>query len=256
MSATSGVAAAQPHYPDRHRRSPAPRPVCALAHAAGPRLRARTLSSCISAYWEQSVIQDYWNTALSILPFALFLISAWAVLSSDRWLLPLSMGLGSFVVQCQVEFALPVALIGLILATVASRRAGPAHNWRRPFALAAAVVAVLWIPPVVDELTGHPGNLTVLLRYLRTTRGSWPWRDGGNAVLTQLGRLRAWLVGRAPVRVFATSRTLPVWPGLLTLAALAAITALAVWRRRSDLLWLVLVVGVAGGAAAVVVSTD
>jgi hypothetical protein len=68
--------------------------------------------------------------------------------------------------------------------------------------------------------------------------------------MTQIGRLPAWIVGRRPLPDLYASPKLPLWPGLLGIAALAAITVLAARRRQTEVLWLVLVVVVAGFAAA------
>jgi hypothetical protein len=111
----------------------------------------------------------------------------------------------------------------------------------------------LWVAPVIDELTGHPGNLTALWRYARGTSASWGWREAASAVLTEIGRLPAWLVGRTPVPQLYASPKLPLWPGLLGVAALAAVTLVAVRRRQTQVLWLATVVVIAAAASALVV---
>jgi hypothetical protein len=187
---------------------------------------------------------------VSILPFALFLVTAWSVLCDDYWLLPVAAGLGSFVVQSHVGFVFPVAAVGLLVGARTVIRLRHDRNWYRPLAITIAVTAVMWTPPLIDELTGHPGNLTAILRYARAPRGTWGWQEAANTVMTQIGRLPAWIVGRKPMPMLYGSPKLPLWPGLLGVGALVAITVLAARRRQMDVLWLVLLIVISGFAAA------
>jgi hypothetical protein len=75
-------------------------------------------------------------------------------------------------------------------------------------------------------------------------------QEAANTVMTQIGRLPAWIVGRKPVPILYGSPKLPLWPGLLGVGALVAITGVAALRRQKDVLWLVLLVVIAGFAAA------
>jgi hypothetical protein len=195
-------------------------------------------------------LQNVWNPTVSILPFALFLVTAWSVLCDDLWLLPVAAGLGSFVVQCHVGFLLPVAAVGLVLAARTVIRLRHDRSWSRPLIVTLAVIAILWAPPVIDELTGHPGNLTAILRYARAPRPTWGWQEAANTVVTQIGRLPAWIVGRKPIFALYASPKLPLWPGLLGVGALVAIAVVAARRRQTEALWLLLVVVIAGFAAA------
>ncbi len=197
-----------------------------------------------------TAIQNVWNPMVSILPFALFLVTAWSVLCDDRWMLPVAAGVGSFVVQCHVGFILPVAAVGVLVAARTLIRLRHERRWYRPLAITLAVTAVMWVPPVIQELTGHPGNLTLILRYARAPRGTWGWPEGANTVMTQIGRLPAWIVGRKPVPAFVASPKLPLWPGLLGVGALVAVSVVGARRRQTDVLWLVLVVVITGFAAA------
>ena len=196
-----------------------------------------------------TALQSVWNPSISILPFALFLVTAWSVLCDDYWLLPVTAGVGSFVVQCHVGFIFPVAAIGVLVAARTVIRLRHDRRWYRPLAITIAVAAVMWTPPVIDELTGHPGNLTAILRYARARRGTWGWQEGANTIMTQIGRLPAWIVGRKPVPILYGSPKLPLWPGLLGVGALVLITVVAARRRQTDVLWLVLLVVVVGLAA-------
>jgi hypothetical protein len=108
----------------------------------------------------------------------------------------------------------------------------------------------MWTPPVIDEVTGHPGNLTAIFRYSRARRATWGVQEAANTVMTQIGRLPAWIVGKKPVLILIGSPKLPLWPGLLAVAALVTVTVVAAWRRQTQVLWLVLLVVISGFAAA------
>jgi hypothetical protein len=196
-----------------------------------------------------AALQNVWNPTISILPFALFLVTAWSVLCDDYWLLPVTAGLGSFVVQCHVAYIFPVAAVGVLVSARTVIRLRHDRNWYRPLAITIAVTAVMWAPPVIDELTGHPGNLTAILRYGRAPRGTWGWQEGANTVMTQIGRLPGWIAGLKPMPDYYGSPKLPLWPGLLGVGALVAITGVAARRRQTDVLWLVLLAVIAGFAA-------
>jgi hypothetical protein len=197
-----------------------------------------------------NALQDFWNPTISILPFALFLFCAWSVLCEERWMLPVMLGVGSFVMQCHAGYVVPVGVIGLVSVARSAMSARRDHSWYRPLGVGAVVVAMLWSAPVIDELTGHPGNLTAFFRYARATSGSWGWREGTSAVLSQLGRLPAWLVGRHTVPHQAASPTLPLWPSMLGIVALLMATVAAVRRRQTELVWLSAVIALAAITAA------
>ena len=109
-------------------------------------------------------------------PFAAFCFAAWALAAGDEGVLPVVVGLAAYLGLCHPSTAVLVPVIGLsalVLWFVAMRRrqrTDPASwdGYRRR-SIRAAVVAigiavVLWIPPLIQELTTNPGNLTHLYR--------------------------------------------------------------------------------------------
>lgn len=144
---------------------------------------AATLSFLLVAvpylgYYESATLFNYWGQYLIVLPAGLFLMSAAAVVSGRVWAWPLVLALGSFMVQGYGSSLLPVAAVLVALAlVVGSRRlrrrppvGSPSENRRRSRAVAAAsllVVALFWCAPVIDEATGSPGNLSVVLKHYR-----------------------------------------------------------------------------------------
>ena len=115
------------------------------------------------------------------------------------------------------------------------------------------VAAVLWIPPVLQQLFGADGNLTAILRFVRNpTEPAVGWRTAWGILGTELGFPGAWLGGRE-LDVFGvrTSSTVPAVVLLLATAALGA----AAWRigaasagRLATLALIASGLGVASGA--------
>jgi len=112
------------------------------------------------------VVDVMWNPWLGVIWLYTTLASSWAVATGRlRWW-PVAVFSASLVVQCHEVFALTA--IGVCLAapvlgvTVCRRRQGRIGlGWLG----AGAVVGVAsWIAPVVQQLTTHPGNLTLLWR--------------------------------------------------------------------------------------------
>jgi hypothetical protein len=180
------------------------------------------------------VLIDPWNPWIAVLPFLLYLLLAWSVAERDFGALPAVVAVGSFLVQTHVGYA-PLVLgaggIAAVLAFVGPREAEPHEGWwtLRRGAIAAAVVAVLlWIAPVVQQLTGHPGNLGEILRYFRHPAEpavglETAWGVMGN----ELGG--AWVRGNDLSRL-GTAASGSVIPALL-LALVAISFSVAAWRR-------------------------
>ncbi|MBL8774574.1 MAG: hypothetical protein JNK12_01530 [Acidimicrobiales bacterium] len=106
------------------------------------------------------------NTRIVALPlFATLVVAAMVLLGDTAMAVPLVV-LASFVVQTHIGYA-PVAMAATVVAlAVATYRVVSARRWDRPAALlavAAGTGALLWLPPVIDQVTGS-GNLGVLAR--------------------------------------------------------------------------------------------
>jgi len=107
-----------------------------------------------------------WNPWFGIFPFAFFVLAVWDVLCGHRWTLPAAAAAGSFCVQAHVGYAPLAALLLLApVGTVAwsARRAEVRRSALGVLAVTTAVLAVMWLPPVVQQLTNDPGNMSVLV---------------------------------------------------------------------------------------------
>lgn len=209
-----------------------------LAHAYGP-----------------ATMIEAWNPYMPVLWWVAFLLACWSVLCDDLAMLPVAAFAGSFCAQTHIPYLGLIGGVGaLTLAAVAvkavrrRRRRGAdlAHlvGWT---VVAAVVGAVVWAPPVIDELTHSPGNLSIIREHFSSPpEATIGVGRGTELVLLHLNPWRL-LTGQQ----FLTGS---VVPGLAVLAAWAASVAVAWQRRHRALLHLDLVV--AAALALAVVSTS
>ena len=166
------------------------------------------------------VLHDVWNPSAGLFPFTLLIFLCWSLACGEYRLLPLTVLVASFVVQCQLAFLPPslallaVGLVGLVISLRASRSAGAtrAPATRRglwPWMLAALLVAaVCWTAPAIDQLQGSPGNLTWVVRTARANTPTLGSTVGWHAVVRAIGIRPWWLRNPAspwPVRCAAAS---------------------------------------------------
>jgi hypothetical protein len=107
-----------------------------------------------------------WNPWFGIVWLYTTLASSWATAAGRlRWW-PVAVISASIVAQCHEVFALPAievsltaAVVGVIVCRSRHRRVN--LGW---LAVGTTCGLVAWIAPVVQQLTNHPGNLTLLWR--------------------------------------------------------------------------------------------
>ncbi len=127
---------------------------------------AALLALAIRGYGQVLLTQP-WNPYLPLLAWLLVLLATWAVLCGDhRMLIPLVVA-ATLCAQTHVPY-LPLGAGMTVLALVATlvglRRSTsdelPAV--RRSLAWSVGIGVVLWIPPLLDQLTNEPGNIREL----------------------------------------------------------------------------------------------
>lgn len=118
----------------------------------------------ITATLYRSTLNLVWNPSLGLYALFATLILAIAVGSGRvRWL-PIAVVTASLAVQCHLSFAL-AAVLALAAGSVIGIAATHVHG--RPVGRGILVVAGIagaacWAAPIVQQLTGHPGNLSTL----------------------------------------------------------------------------------------------
>lgn len=177
-----------------------------------------------------------WNPYILILPFALAILLTWSVWCSDWRALPWLAFVGSFVVQSHIGTAPTIALMFLSAAvwtTIARvRRRCPT----RPVVLAIVVLAVVWLPPLIEQFTNQPGNISQILSIGSGGSGepTLGLTDALHLLSHLLGRTNPLTVAStAPIELITAARTTPIL--LLMVPAIAlALSAFLAWRLRLD----------------------
>jgi hypothetical protein len=203
-----------------------------------------------------------WNPYLPMLVWVVFLLAVWSVVDGDLPMLPVAAAAGTFCAQTHVSYVLLYAslaalALGASIGWMLDRpRGGPRRRAAGWLAVSAAVVVVLWLPPIIQQIRADPGNMSILADYFATPPE--PPMGVSAAVrlvldhldvtylLTQLpspGRMTE-VLGPAPNRAVGAA-VLVVW-----LAAAGAAT----WLRHRRLVGLNLVVAVGLVAGLVSVS--
>lgn len=114
---------------------------------------------------------DPWNPFVALLPFLAFLFAVWSAVDGDGQALLIVAIAGAFVLQTHLSYVLlvpgltVVAILGWARQLRREERGGLArtHPTRLQWSVAAFLAAALcWFPPLWQQLTGQPGNLTEL----------------------------------------------------------------------------------------------
>jgi hypothetical protein len=186
---------------------------------------------------------DAWTPWVTILPFALSIMLAWSFACGDRWALPLLAGVATFLAQTHIAYVVPVTAISLAAIAIVAFDARAVRRdpdrWPalrrgllRAGGLAAVVLAVLWLPPLLDQLTHDPGNAHQIASFLHNARPDRTLGDGLEQTARYLGVLPAHLTG--DTLSSAGTRGPLAWPTVLTLVAFAGAAVLAIRRRARD----------------------
>jgi hypothetical protein len=179
-------------------------------------------------------LADPWNPRMVVLPLFAAALAAWRTVFGDRVAALALVLWGSFAVQCHLGSALPVltlVAIGLLALVVRSVRGPVAGRDRRTLAWALVAGLVVWIPPLVQQLRGADGNMSLILDFL----GNPPQATAGPAeglriVFRYLSVPGDWVRGAEPVMANYSYDTRG-WAVPWALLALVG-AAWWAWRRR------------------------
>jgi hypothetical protein len=226
--------------------------VARLGGAAAGRWAAAVVVAELAALGPATVA-EVWNPAAIIVPTALFLVFCAGLAVGRWWMLAGAVGAGSFLMQTDVSTGLVVAVVGLAALVSAAVRSRPARAGRAVglgVGVATGLAVVVWLPALVQQLTGSPGNLSRVVRFFRSGPGSGtglathhPFGPAARSVAGALWPPLRGRLGAGPPGPAATA--------LILLGALArAAVAVAAGTRRGRHLGAAL--GGAGGLAVVV----
>ena len=189
-----------------------------------------------------AVLTDPISSNVGGYPLLAAAVLAWALLLGDLRLLPLAVGVVSFVAQQHLAMVIPagavvvVAVVGVVLElrrrwSVPEERAG-ALRW---IGGAVLVAGVLWLPVAIDQVTGDPGNLTAVARFSGDEgRASLGTTDAIDAVLRVAGppplQLSRDMTGHDLTRDLGAAEAVG---GVAVLVGLIALSALGWTRDRA-----------------------
>ncbi|MBW2525917.1 MAG: hypothetical protein JRI23_17170 [Deltaproteobacteria bacterium] len=193
----------------------------------------------LALYLGPDVLASPWAPNVTVLPL-LVALSAFAAAAAGRlgWL-PVAVVAGSFCAQTHVGHVLSIGLVGGAASmVVATRRRGLRTGRQRWYVVVSCLLAIaLWLPPLVEQLSREPGNLSALATFA-AHRSYEP--DVGAALTTLGARL-----GAAPLALLGVDTGLPFGgPGggsggaaLVGLAfgctaVVLVVTAMRAWRWR------------------------
>jgi hypothetical protein len=187
-------------------------------------------------------VRDPWNPRVTLFPFLLLMFLVWAMACSDRWALPLSAAVASFLVQTHVGYALPVTallvagLAALVLRERAARsvdssRTARRRSWWPTLACTAAVVVVLWYPVALQQFTREPGNISQVLDFFGNHGREQQYGDAWHVLALQLDIWPDWLFGDSATNVIGTIDFTGALPLPIVLLTLVWATVVA-WRKR------------------------
>jgi hypothetical protein len=191
------------------------------------------VSASVAVYvWRLApLLVSPWNPHVIVVPLAALAGVAAAVANGDIGLLPLGVGLASFVMQTHLGIVPTAFAVSGVMVLTTWQVARDAIAPRRALIAATAVVAVLWAVPLGEQVSAAPGNMTAIWRFF-----SAPHRGHQ----TMAAAYSAWSdmvtgIVRPDFRVaygsaFQRSR----WRPARTVAAceIAALTAIALIARR------------------------
>lgn len=118
-----------------------------------------------------------WNPYMPAIWWYVFLLAVWSVLDEDWAMLPIAVFAGTFCMQTHISYlGLVGGLAACVVAFVAlrawrgrrgARAAGDVHPGSRSqmgrwLVIAVVLGAVLWAPPVVDQVRYSPGNAATI----------------------------------------------------------------------------------------------
>jgi hypothetical protein len=183
------------------------------------------------------LVNSVWNPLMPVFPFMALLFTSAAIFSGAPKYLPLTAFLASYVTQAHVGFApTALALCALSLVHVANvARREPSQRFRAWAYVVAAVflTQIVWLLPIAEEITGHPGNLTLLYRFLIAGGATHPagvaWRAWGDALGGVISPDLALPIGHGWLA------SLHLWPALIATVAVLGALVLASTPTRSFL---------------------
>ncbi|MHB1987761.1 MAG: hypothetical protein ACYCSF_07235 [Acidimicrobiales bacterium] len=117
-------------------------------------------AALLTATLVESTVNLAWNPSVGLYAFAATLLTGIAAGSGRLGWLPVAVAAASLAAQSHISFALPAAAV--LFAAVVFGWGAPKCHRGRLVGLAVLVLVACWIAPLYEQLTGRPGNWSVL----------------------------------------------------------------------------------------------
>jgi hypothetical protein len=180
-------------------------------------------------------LRDFWVPYIVALPFAFYIFLAAAFASGSLALLPAAVVVGSFVGGTNLSCA-PV--VGVLFVAALVIHLAVNQPWREPRAqlrgalipvlVSLVAVAVIWWPTVHEQLTGNPGNLTVIRNFFKVPDPGHTWHEAWTIVANSLATLVRGPIG-GDLALPGRSGAAAIAIGMIVLSAAGAVVG---WARR------------------------
>jgi hypothetical protein len=201
-----------------------------IARAASPWLAAAVSTATVWYVWRTGdMIASVWNPHMIILPLVAFIVvSAAFGATRHRAYLYLIVSIGSFLVQTHLATA---PIVGLLAATSMIAQRSTLRGLWLP---ASGLALVLWIPPIIEQVTRAPGNMTRIAAFF--SRGNSVGQHIGIAASAWAGALTGALRPGFEVAMGSNlERSTSAWSvGLSVVLLIAVGTAARLARMRGD----------------------
>lgn len=204
-----------------------------------------------------------WNPYAPLLFWLVVLLATWSVLCGDHRMTVVAVVAATFCIQTHVPYlALGAVMVAVAVGAVAvgAWRADAAarRSMLTSLSISGAVAAVLWLPPLVDQLRRRPGNLRMLVDHFSSSdEPAIGLRSGGELMLRHLDPVDGFVKMLLEPGAFVTAGFDPdsrVWAGALVLCVWLAAAVVAVRMRDMVLLRLHVVVAAALAIGALAMS--
>ncbi|MCL5125083.1 MAG: hypothetical protein M1511_11400 [Deltaproteobacteria bacterium] len=149
-----------------------------IAARRGTEWSSGTLAYCVgillAVYLWTIPVDSIWNPHVLYVPFVLFLLLCGLLSIGRTWVLPGIVFVGSFLIQTHLGTAPCVMALAMISLTTCFSKGlrsrlgfttitqGSSKIW---LFVSLIILALAWFPPIMEELTHSPGNLTKLFHF-------------------------------------------------------------------------------------------
>lgn len=175
------------------------------------------------------MLASSWNAHAAVIPGMALIVVAAAVSAGDDPLLLLFVILASFVVQTHLAVAPLVAVVTAMVCAASAARWRRGSRW---LIASAGLALVLWLPPIVEQVSRPDGNIGQLLRFFLNPESSSQTMSTAFAVWADM--MSAWF--RSDLRLpagLALSGSGSAASRLMVILIVALLPWIA-WRARAE----------------------